>query len=185
MSFWKTVLRWVLIAFCALIVGVAVGGFFLPSTMEVEEQTVINAPAGAVYDRVANLKTWNEWAPWWDRDPFLETELNGPASGLGAHLKWRSKHNGEGQVKIIAVAPGREVGMAIDFGEFGDAESLVRLEEKDGRTTARWLFRTSFGGNTGRRYFGLFFRRSVARDFAEALAKLKAVCENPVPAKAE
>ena len=91
-------------------------------------------------------------------------------------MTWRSKYEGGGRAKITAVVPDREVMVAFDFGERGDAVSMIRFEESADRlqTRVRWKFRTDFGGNTGRRYFGLLFRSWVGQDLEQGLAGLEA-----------
>lgn len=172
-----------------LMVGVAVGGFFLPASLVVERQRLIPLPAPELYDRVAALYRWPEWAVWWQREPFLEVQFSGPDRGPGSTMHWQSKHEGAGRAKIMGVAPDREVNLAFDFGERGDAVSTLRFEESADRqqTTVRWKLRADFGGNTGRRYFGLLFRNWVERDLEESLARLEAAAlakSQPTPASA-
>ncbi|RYD31223.1 MAG: hypothetical protein EOP86_18345 [Verrucomicrobiaceae bacterium] len=175
MKFGRILVRWLLIAFVVLVTAVAVGGFFLPSRMEVTVERTIEAPAAELYDRVASLKRWQEWAPWWQRDPFLQTEFAGPESGAGAAMKWLSKQEGAGQAKITAVIPNRDVAVALDFNDRGEGECRIRLEESADRrrTRVRWSFSMSFGLNTGRRYFGLLFWSAVRRELNEALERLE------------
>lgn len=158
-----------------LMASVAVGGFFLPSSLEVTRERLIPLPAAVLYDRVVRLERWAEWAPWWQREPFLEVQYSGPAAGAGATMSWQSKSQGEGRAKITSVSPDRLVGLALDFGDRGDAVSAVRFEQSPASpgTRVRWTFRSEFGGNTGRRYFGLFLRAWVERDLEVALAGLE------------
>lgn len=174
-------MRILLIAFVVVVTVVAVGGFFLPSRMEVEAERTIDLPAPEIYDRLASLKSWPDWAPWWRKDPFLQTEFAGSESGTGAAMKWRSKSEGTGQAKITSVIPNRELAVALDFEDRGDGACLIRLEENEARTSTKvlWRFSMDFGQNTGRRYFGLFFRNTVKRDLAEALERLAAAAQAP------
>lgn len=169
-----------------LMLSVAVGGFLLPSSLVVERERLIPLPAPELYDRVVALQRWPEWAVWWQREPFLEVRFSGPDQGPGRTMHWHSKHEGAGRAKIMGIAPDREVSLAFDFGERGDAVSTLRFEETADRqqTTIRWKFRTDFGGNTGRRYFGLLFRDLVERDLDESLARLEAAAlakSKPLP----
>ncbi len=162
--------------------AVAVGGFFLPASLEVERERAIPLAAPELYERVASLKRWQEWASWWQREPFLEVEYSGPESGAGSAMQWRSKNEGEGRAKILSVSPNREVALAVDFGERGDASSLIRFTESNDptQTLVQWKFRTNFGANTGRRYFGLLFRSWVERDLEISLERLETAAARPV-----
>lgn len=169
MKSWRKWVKWAAVAAGSLMCAVAVGGFFLPASLEVEKERLIPVPAPVLYDQIASLPRWPDWATWWQREPFLEVEFSGPPTGAGSMMKWSSKREGEGRAKITAVAPNREIALAFDFGERGDAVGLVRLEETPDRqqTKVRFKFRTEFGGNSGRRYFGLLFRPFVEKDLEE------------------
>ena len=176
MKSWRKWLKWIAALAGVLMALVAVGGFFLPASLEVTRERVMPVPAPELYDRVASLRRWPEWAAWWQREPFLEVEHSGPGAGAGAAMAWRSKQEGEGRAKIMSVSPDREVALAFDFGERGDARSVIRLEESadQKQTRVKWTFRTDFGANTGRRYFGLLLRPWVEQDLDEGLARLEA-----------
>lgn len=183
---WRKWLRWGAVGAGVLMAAVAVGGFFLPASLIVEKERLMPLPAPEIYDRVASLRRWPEWATWWQREPFLQVEHAGPESGAGGMMAWRSKAEGEGRAKITAISPSREVALAFDFGERGDAVSSIRFEESADRTQTlvKWKFRTDFGGNTGRRYFGLMFRKWVEKDLEDSLAGLEAAAlakSKPVP----
>jgi len=173
---WRKWVRRAAITGGALMAAVALGGFFLPASLIVERERLMAMPSPELYVRVVGLTRWPEWAAWWQREPFLEVQYSGPDRGAGAAMAWQSKHEGEGRAKIMAVIPDREVALAFDFGERGEAVSRIRFEESADhlQTRVRWTFRSDFGGNTGRRYFGLFFRGWVERDLDEGLARLEA-----------
>ncbi|MDB6070336.1 MAG: hypothetical protein JWL81_1507 [Verrucomicrobiales bacterium] len=183
---WRKWLRWGAVGAGVLMATVAVGGFFLPASLIVERERLMPLPAPELYDRVSSLRRWPEWATWWQREPFLQVEHAGPETGAGGMMAWRSKAEGEGRAKITAVSPSREVALAFDFGERGDAVSAIRFEESADRThtLVKWKFRTDFGGNTGRRYFGLMFRKWVEKDIEDSLAGLEAAAlakSTPLP----
>lgn len=189
MKSWRKWLGRGAVACGVLMTLVAVGGFFLPASLVVERERLMPVPAPEIYERVASLRRWPEWATWWQREPFLEVNYTGPDSGAGAAMAWESKYEGAGRGKITSVSPDREVGLAFDFGERGDAVSVFRFEESADRmqTKVRWKFRADFGGNTGRRYFGLLFRPWVEKDLEEGLARLEAAVlakSVPVPTTA-
>lgn len=186
MKFWRKWLGRVAVVCGVLMSVVAVAGFFLPASLIVERERLIPVPAPDLYERTASLKRWPEWAVWWEREPFLEVDFAGPDEGTGAAMTWTSKSEGEGRGKITGVSPNREVALAFDFGERGDAVSRIRFEESadQKQTLVRWKFRSDFGGNTGRRYFGMLFRTLVEKDMDASLARLEAAAlakSKPIP----
>lgn len=165
-------------AFSILMTAFALGGFFLPRELKVSRAVTVKADPVVVYDWIQSFKKWDQWAPWIQRDPFLEKKFEGSDSGIGATMAWKSRKQGVGRIRIISgVIPAR-LNMAVDLAENGEADLWFDLKSVGGgMTEVTWGFQTDFGQNMARRYFGLLFSRSVKRDLDEALANLKAVIE--------
>lgn len=175
------ILFWIVSAGVTLFVA---AGFFLPRSVEVRREIQIQAPVEKVFAAIETLKRWPEWGPWFKRDRFIETAFEGPEAGQGSILKWKSKTEGEGQLKIIAASPGRTLRLAVDFGQAGDANCAFDLQATPaGETVVSWTFNTDFGQNMARRYFGLLLKPAVERDLDEGLSELKALLEAPPIAK--
>ena len=176
----RRALRFLFWALAALMILFVAGGFFLPRRVEVSATTVIHAPRDTVYDQLQQFKNWESWGPWFARDRFIEKTYDGPPSGLNARMAWKSKTEGEGQIKIVAAQTAAALRMAVDFGESGDANCAFDLKDvPGGGTEVTWTFMTDFGQNMARRYFGLLLRSAVTRDLNEGLSNLKQLLENP------
>ena len=158
------------------------GAFLLPSEVSVTRSTVIRTTPGKVFDTLQNLKKWESWGPWFQRDPFLDKVYSGPESGNGALLAWSSKKEGTGKMKITFTRAPSTVQLAVEFGESGEAEMAFDVSGTgDGTTEVKWTFHTDFGSNMARRYFGLLMPRLVGKDLDEGLESLKLLLENPAP----
>lgn len=57
-----------------------------PADFRVERSAVISAPAAVVFEKVNNLRTWQEFSPWAKLDPAAKATFEGPESGAGACL---------------------------------------------------------------------------------------------------
>jgi hypothetical protein len=164
-----------------LMTAFVLGGFLLPRDLKVSRSIIIRASALEVYDQFQSFKNWETWGPWFQRDPFLEKKFEGE-SGLGAVMSWKSKTEGEGRIKIVSARTAQSLRMAADFGQSGDANLSIDLENAgEGLTKVTWEFQTDFGQNMAKRYFGLFFGGTVRDDLDEALRNIKEKLEKSPP----
>jgi len=173
-------MQWIkklLVALVVLIAVVVAVGFLLPSTIHIERNTVIQAPASAVFPYLNNYRLFNSWSPWAKKDPSTRYTYTGPESGVGAKLSWDGKEMGQGSQQIIESEVDRRVKVALDFGEMGQATATYTLQAEGDGTKVTWAFDEQFGNNLLARYFGLVLERFLGPDYEQGLANLKAVVE--------
>ena len=176
------VLFWVV---SILMTAFVVGGIFLPRQLKVTRSMTIHADPVIVYDKIQSFKQWESWAPWFRRDRFIDKKFDGPESGPGAVMTWKSKSEGDGSIKIVSALIPKTVNMAVQFGDAGEADTWFELKDAGGGATeVTWGFQTDFGHNMARRYFGLLFVTQVRRDLDEGLENLKTLLDQPPPAPA-
>ncbi|MCG8435225.1 MAG: SRPBCC family protein [Gammaproteobacteria bacterium] len=180
--------------YLAYLVGALVGlfiavGLFLPSTAHVERSTTINASPETIFNIVNDFSEFNRWSPWAERDPDTEYVFEGPASGVGAKMSWRSDNPdvGKGSQEIIESEPFTLVRVQLDFDDFGRPVSFYRLDaNEDGGTLVTWGFDQDYGLNLIFRYIGLMVDDWVGADYESGLANLKTLVESmPPPAPPE
>lgn len=177
---WVRMVFWCVAGLMALFVF---GAFLLPKEVTVSRSTVIRATPREVFAQVETLRNWENWGPWFQRDPFLDKIYTGPETGTGAMLAWKSKTEGEGRVKITAVHPPGSVRLAVEFGEASGAEMSFDITSTgDGNSEVKWTLHADFGGNMARRYFGLLLPKFAGGDMEEGLAGLKQLLEKPAAA---
>ncbi|MDH3662787.1 MAG: polyketide cyclase, partial [Alphaproteobacteria bacterium] len=61
----KTILKYIGLAVLVLI-AIA---YILPGSVQVERATVIEAKPGKVFALVNSFESFNQWSPWYERDP--------------------------------------------------------------------------------------------------------------------
>lgn len=113
-------------------VVLAVGGFFaggyfgLSQKIEIVRSREIDRPASILYPLISNLRTFNEFSPWFDRDPKADYVFTGPREGAGQQASWQSSVQtvGSGVQEIKAVKPNESV------------ETLLKVNGK--RATTLW-----------------------------------------------
>lgn len=167
----------------AAVVAVAIA-YILPGQVRVERETVIKAPPADVFKLVNSFENFNDWSPWYERDPNGDYKIEGPATGVGARMIWASEKPdvGEGSQEIVESVQDKLVRTKLDFGEMGDANAFFQIEPTGEHTKLVWGFDTELGLNPISRYFGLMFDRWIGADYEHGLAKLKNLAEQKTAA---
>lgn len=169
------ILKYLGLTFC---VTLAIA-YILPGDVEVQRETMIEAPPSEVFDLVNNFENFNRWSPWYERDPDGEYRFEGPPAGVGAKMIWASDKPevGQGSQEIVESVENELVRTKLDFGEMGEANAFFELEPTGEHTKVVWGFDTDLGLNPVSRYFGLMFDRWIGADYEQGLARLKVLAE--------
>jgi carbon monoxide dehydrogenase subunit G len=164
------------IAFVAALIS-----WSLPRYATVTRSVEVAAPAEAVFPVVSDLRRYNEWSPWLEKDPQTKLTFTGPVDGVGQTMNWESANDdvGTGKQSITRIDPGKEVETAVEFGDQDPATATVKLEPSGDKTKVTWGFSTDLGYNPISRYMGLMFDGWVGPDYERGLAKLKTLVETP------
>lgn len=173
------ILKGIGLALAGLVVLLVVVGFFLPSKVHVERSLVIAAPPSTVYPLVSGFKRFNEFSPWYARDPNTAYVYDGPDSGVGAKMTWKSSHPqvGNGIQEVTEARQDTFVKSTLDFEGQGRSEATWTLAPEGEGTKVIWGLDSDFGSNLIGRYFGLNFDSMIGPDYEKGLAGLKKVAE--------
>jgi len=173
------IIKRVALGLAAVVLALLVGSLFLPSAWTVERSVRINAPAAAIFPYINALDQWPAWTVWYEREPVLRVEYQGPDAGVGAVSRWAGK-DGEGEMTITASTPNEAIRYDLVFnkGEFR-AQGEIRLVESGAATTVRWNTWGDAGSNPIAKYFTLALDPLMGRDFEQGLVKLKNLLEKP------
>lgn len=170
--------KWILIGVIVLVLLFAGVGLALPSQFRVERSVSIAAPADRVYPLIAAPAQWKRWSAWNQRDPHMQIEYAGPASGAGARWSWRSASEGNGEMEFTEAVPGQRLVYRLSFPEFGmQSTGRLQLEPQADGIRVRWSNEGDMGASPVNRWFGLFMDRLVGPDFEAGLANLKRLAE--------
>ena len=171
-------LKWIFYLVAAVALVVVVGSFLLPAQAVVSRSIEIAAPPDKVFAIVGDLRRFDEFSPWADRDPDIAYLFEGTESGLGQIMRWSSDNPdvGSGSQRIIEYDPPNYAELALDFGTMGRAIASWDLVPSETGTTATWGFRSDLKG-IPEKWFGLMFDRWIGPDYEKGLAKLKTVAE--------
>ncbi|MEO8668705.1 MAG: SRPBCC family protein [Bauldia sp.] len=173
----------VVVAIVAVAVVAILVAFALPRHPTVTRTVEVAAPVSVVFPIVSDLRRFNEWSPWFERDPAAEYTFTGPVDGVGQTMNWTSKKPdvGSGKQTITGIEPDKEVDMLLDFGSQGAATATMKLDPAGDATKVTWGFSADTGFNPVMRYMGLMFDGWIGPDYEKGLARLKALVETPPP----
>nr|WP_298124914.1 SRPBCC family protein [uncultured Pseudoxanthomonas sp.] len=169
--------KWVLAAIAAIGLVLGLGGLLLPATTHVERSVVIERSPEQVFATLNSFERFSAWSPWAEYDPQAKYTFEGPASGVGARMRWSGNRSvGSGSQEITISEPHRRVVVALDF-DGSQAQAAYLLEPEGHGTRLTWAFDTEHGMNPFKRWLGLLFDRMIGADYEKGLGKLKSLLE--------
>ncbi|MDH3637817.1 MAG: SRPBCC family protein [Gammaproteobacteria bacterium] len=173
------IVKRLLVVLSVLAILIIAIGVFLPDRAHVERSIIIAASPDKVFPFINNFREFNKWSPWFARDPAMKIVFEGPETGVGSKMSWRSQHAeiGAGSQELITSEPNSRVRTHLDFGRQGTATAEFKLIAQGDATQVTWGFDAEFGWDLIRRYVGLMFDRMIGPDYENGLAKLKSLAE--------
>lgn len=174
------ILKRVLLILAILLLLVSAIGLLLSRQIHVERSVEIKQKPEIVFAYVNNMKNWNTWSPWFDLDSAAEYSYEGPVSGVGATMNWKSskKDVGSGSMTFTEVVPNESIKEDLNFMENGTAKAGFLFAPVEGGVKVTWTMDVDAGYNPLMRILGKFMDGMVGKDFEKGLGKLKAVTES-------
>jgi hypothetical protein len=152
----------------------------MADTFTVEREISVDAPAAALYERIADFHRWTAWSPFEELDPEMERRFEGPACGVGAVYEWSGNMKaGSGRMEMVEAVPDQRV--VIDQRNLKPMKSRsIATFSLDGSAEGTALTWTMTGPVTRMtRAMGVFrsMDKMVGPIFEKGLAKLKTEAE--------
>lgn len=160
-----------------------VGYYVVPAKTEATRSIEVERPPSIIYPLLANLRSFNEISPWFDRDPKAAYEYQGPPEGPGQSAKWESSvpNVGVGSQKIVQVVENERVDMDLNLnGTHALGVWTLAPGKNEAGAKVAWTVTIDCGQdprNVPCRYMALLSRPGVERDIDAALARLSKVAE--------
>ena len=174
-------LKIILFGLAVVIAGILVYAATRPDTFRVERTTSIEAPPEKIFPLIDDLRSGEQWSPYYRKDPAMRGTYSGPASGVGATFDFAgNKDVGSGRVSITGSSPHGKVTMRLQMFKPFAADNVVEftLVPRGQATDVTWAMQ-------GRQPYVakvmcLFFDmdKMVGTDFAAGLASHKAIVES-------
>jgi hypothetical protein len=151
-----------------------------PSDFRITRTATITAPASAVFTQVNELQKWDAWSPWAKLDPEARNSFEGPASGVGAIMRWVGNNKvGQGSMTIMESRPDDFIRFKLEFLKPFAATNTAEFtfNSESNQTTVTWSMygKNNFMGKA----MGLIMNceKMVGGQFEKGLAALKSVVE--------
>ena len=120
------------------IVGVALTQ---PDVFHVEREMTMKATPAQIYPHISNLKAWEDWSPWEEKDPQMKKTYSGPESGVGARQEWKGNSDvGSGSIEITDVEEPTRIKLNLHFIEpfEGDSKVTFNIVPEGDDTKVTW-----------------------------------------------
>jgi len=113
-----------------------------PDKLYVERSIDIEASPAQVYSELISFENFNEWSPWYEKDPAAKYTFDGPESGVGATFSWKSDTTdvGNGSMTIEEVKENEMILYSMTFDQPGEPYARYIIKETDGGTNLTWTF---------------------------------------------
>ena len=156
---------------------------FTRKSYAVYREIIINETKSIVFNYVLLLKSQENFAVWFGKDPDMVRGINGTDGTVGAVAYWESKVKevGKGEQEIKKIDNGSRVDFQLRFKEpFASTSDAYFTTEtlSENVTKVRWGF-------TGKMVYPLNLMllimnmdKMVGKDFEQGLTKLKAILES-------
>ena len=163
-----------------LIAAFLVVVWFQPDDYRLTRQTVIAAPAAAIFAQVNDLQKWESWSPWAKLDPNAKVTFSGPDAGPGAAFRWDGNDKvGSGTMTITESKSNLRVATRTDFVKpfEGTSNSDFVFSEAGSQTNVIWTVtgKQNFIGKAICLFMSM--EKTLGPDFERGLAQLKQVAE--------
>jgi carbon monoxide dehydrogenase subunit G len=165
-------LRYGLIALFALLAALFALASLKSSTWSAEGVLVIEAAPEKVLPFVAGPRHWLEWDLWTDpTEAGFEPRFEGPESGAGARLSWKTDQK-HGELEILGASAAEGVRYRLDLDDMpGGGE--FRFEPYGDQTRVRWKYSGDLGWNLAARFFIPLMQGSLQSTMQKGLARLR------------
>lgn len=157
-----------------LFVGI---GLWMPTDWTCSKSIQIVAKPDVVYPLIANLKRWQEWAPWNPENyPEMQSTYSGADEGVGSQWNWTSDNMGSGWLKISEANPATGIHYELFMNMKGTQETLqgeIALHEEGEKTTVTWIDRGHSGSSILKKWKAVIVGFMVGKQMTSGLNKLK------------
>jgi len=130
-------LKYLLFLLIIVAVGLLIYTAVQPNEYDVKRTKLIKAPASIIYNNINDIKKWDNWGPWHDKDSTIVTTYSDNTVGVGAKSSWTSK-DGPGNMKLISTVANKSVDLKMQFYDYNPTDVYWTLDEVDGGTNVTW-----------------------------------------------
>jgi uncharacterized protein YndB with AHSA1/START domain len=176
----KKLLKVIGVIVLLVVAFVLIAGLFAKKEYHFEKDIIINAPREKVWDHVNTLRTIDQWNPFKEKDPNIQTTYTGEDGAIGSSYAWKgNKDVGEGTQTITKIDKPGNVTTHLHFIKpfDGQAEAFINLADAGNGTKVTWGFDTKYPYPMNTMMLFMNMDDMMGKEYSAGLAKLKALCE--------
>src|SRR6187549_2193136 len=129
-----------------VVVGLVAVISMQPAVTHVERSVVVAATTDDVWPYIADLRGFNQWSPFFGRDPSQVSEYSETSNEVGSWFTWNGNDDvGSGKMTITAIEPGVKVEQDLEFVEpfASKADVFFAVAADPAGTKVTWGFDSS------------------------------------------
>jgi hypothetical protein len=152
----------------------------MTDTYVVRRSQTIHAAPEAVFERIADLREWDSWSPWADKDPNMATTYEGEPGTVGASSHWVGNRKvGEGRMTATSIDAPNSMEIDLEFVKPFKAQNQVELLVAPSPEGSEVTWRMTGRTTLMTKIMGIFKSMDdmVGPDFENGLSKLKQLVE--------
>ncbi len=177
-------LKRIIIVLGSIVLIVMVPPIFMPSKYTAESTIIIKSTPYNVFPYFADLRNWEKWSPWKQKDTSTAYTYSANSFGAGSTMEWDSKNDelGTGKLTTVQFKKFHHINYQLSFIKPFESTSggqIIAEKLSDTEVKVTWT-------NTAKlrypidRWFNAFmsFEKMIEKDFSQGLTNLKTVVES-------
>ncbi len=175
MKIGKLIATVLLLILLAYLVTCALG----PKDLNVERSIKIEAASSEIYPLVNNLKNWEKWSSWYEKEPTMKLSYGDKTEGKGSIYAWDGENSGKGSLEILEAVSNKQIKTKLKFDGFdGASYGQWDFNESGNQTEVIWGMK---GDDLPFMLRGMMLvmnqKTKMVADFDRGLANLKKLVE--------
>lgn len=157
-------------------------GFFLPKPESIEIVKTINCKPNQVFTLVNELKNWEKWSPWMEKDPEMKLSYSDSSFGPGASYSWAGNSQvGFGKLTILSTTENQQINMMLKYADYPETPCSFKIEPLDNGSKVAWSINSGysknwFGKNILGGYKYIMMNHFMKIDFGRGIDNIEAIC---------
>jgi effector-binding domain-containing protein len=170
-------LKYILFPLLIIIIGISIYVAVQPNSFDVTRERIIEAPPTVIYNNVIDLKNWEAWSPWLEKNPESKITHSEPTIGVDASFLWEDDE-GTGNIKTRSTIPNNTIEQDIQFEDYNPSNMIWSFTQTpNGQTKVTWQLKADHIPFMFKIYsvFSGGFDNIFGPDFERGLEKLDSV----------
>jgi len=169
--------KYILFLFLILFIGLSIYVGVQPNSFEVTRDRTINAPVPVIYNDLIELKNWERWSPWMEKNPEAKITYGEQTNGVDGSFSWEDE-DGIGNIKTLAATPFTSIEQQMQFDDYEPSNITWALSPTPtGETKVTWQMKGEHLSFMFKLYSALKggFDNIIGPDFERGLERMDSV----------